>query len=78
MEIKVADYGLCALLPSLGASSPEKLESRQYMAPELIESSEEVFNEKVDIWSLGCLVYYLLCGKQAFIYESDSLDELDR
>lgn len=35
------------------------------MAPELIEDeedAEEAYTSKVDLWSLGCVVYYLLAG----------------
>ena len=34
------------------------------MAPELIK--REKYNEKVDVWALGCIVYQLLTGKTPF------------
>ena len=47
----------------------EMQDSRHYMAPELIKNVLD-FNEKVDIWSLGCIIYHILSGKHAF-YASD-------
>ena len=47
------------------------------MAPELIKS-EQNFNEKVDIWSLGCLVYYILSGKHAFYSPDQSLTDINQ
>jgi len=35
-----------------------------FMAPELVESSQTCFAS--DLWSLGCLVYQLLCGRPPF------------
>lgn len=35
-----------------------------YMAPELIKDVE--YDEKVDVWALGCIVYILLTGSPPF------------
>lgn len=35
-----------------------------YMAPEIWES--KLYNEKVDIWSIGVVMYYLLTGAHPF------------
>ena len=35
-----------------------------YMAPELVE--QRTYDERVDVWSLGCIVYVLLSGKLPF------------
>ena len=69
LEIKVADFGLSSLLRSMPKQATEMQDSRHYMAPELIKNKHD-FNEKVDIWSLGCLIFYILGGKHAF-YSSD-------
>jgi serine/threonine protein kinase len=34
------------------------------MAPEIIK--KEIYNEKVDIWSLGVITYMLLSGQSPF------------
>lgn len=35
-----------------------------YMAPELIKDVD--YDEKVDVWALGCIVYILLTGSPPF------------
>lgn len=35
-----------------------------YVAPEMIKST--VYNEKIDIWSAGCVLYTMLAGYQPF------------
>jgi serine/threonine protein kinase len=41
------------------------------MAPEIWEG--KAYNEKVDIWSLGIVMYYLLTGSHPFEGESETL-----
>lgn len=62
---KLADFGLA----SEGTSgtlhfSADAKGTSGYRAPELIES--QVYNNKVDIWSLGCILYELTVGQKAF------------
>ena len=40
-----------------------------YMAPELIRN-EQNYNEKVDIWALGCFTYQLISRKNPFNCET--------
>lgn len=35
-----------------------------YLAPEIVKG--QTYNEKVDIWSVGCIAYQLLCGQTPF------------
>ena len=40
-----------------------------YQAPEILEGHPNI-SEQIDIWSLGCVVYYILSnGQHAFEYE---------
>lgn len=71
----LADFGLAV---SSGTVHRPSLTSKQtvcgtpeYMAPEVIR--EEEHTTKVDIWSLGILVYELLTGRTPF-YSEDSTD----
>ena len=55
--IKLADFSFAKVIKEEGQ---EKLTlgSRLYMAPELIK--KETYNEKVDIWAVGVLAFYLM------------------
>ena len=73
--VKVLDFGLVRPIPGSGwqetmltvegivAGSPP------FMAPELIEESEAV-QQGADIYSLGCVTYWLLTGQLVFETES--------
>lgn len=64
---KIADFGLT----SEGTSNTLKT-SRSgkgmpgYRAPELFHEVSPGYNNKADIWSLGCIMYELFTGKKAF------------
>ncbi|VVC39466.1 Protein kinase, ATP binding site,Protein kinase domain,Serine/threonine-protein kinase, active site,KA1 [Cinara cedri] len=73
-NLKIIDFGLCAkpqggmdslLLTSCGSPT--------YAAPELIQGVK-YHGSEVDIWSMGVILYALLCGCLPF--ESDNIDEL--
>lgn len=44
-----------------------------YMAPEMIDPNYK-YSQKVDIWSLGCIWYFLASGSDMF--ESNMFDQL--
>lgn len=37
-----------------------------YRAPELVDSDEHTFSNKVDIWALGCIPFELATGAKPF------------
>ena len=37
-----------------------------YQAPEMLEGAEEQYDEKIDIWSAGAVLYFMITGKHAF------------
>lgn len=45
-----------------------------YMAPEIWEGN--AYNEKVDIWSMGVVMYFLLSGKHPFDGDLDVIGDL--
>lgn len=61
---KIADFGLS--LPARTGETIQTLERRGcegYRSPEVLEGK---YGREVDIWSLGCILYELASGKQAF------------
>merc|ERR1719348_667622 len=72
--VKLCDFDLCSSV-SIDVSTPQLLTpvgSLEYMAPEVVEAfmvdeyndnEEELsYNKKCDMWSLGVIMYILLCG----------------
>src|SRR5271167_2017073 len=63
---KLTDFGLTSeATASRLHSTTSARGSPGYRAPELGISNK--FSNKVDIWSMGCLLYELATGKQAFL-----------
>jgi len=69
--VKVSDFGWCGEFQRLQRHAGQTGNTRktfcgtyEYMAPEVIRGDHQ--NEKVDVWSLGILLYELLHGKTPF------------
>ncbi|KAJ6227376.1 protein kinase superfamily protein [Anaeramoeba flamelloides] len=61
MNFKIVDFGNALFL---GTQSKRPIQPVAYRAPEVILG--QGFNEKVDIWSLGCIIFELLTGNLLF------------
>jgi len=76
--IKIADFGLALDLTDYHANGQERSHVRDcvgtpaYWAPEMVKN--EPFNEKVDVWSLGCVLYIMLCGYHPFDPKGDATE----
>ncbi|RLN97523.1 hypothetical protein BBJ28_00007080 [Nothophytophthora sp. Chile5] len=72
--VKVADFGLAKVFT--GESLKTKCGTWGYSAPEMISGSGVTFgyDSKVDSWSLGTILYILLCGYHPFDPEGDRSD----
>ena len=59
MDIKIGDFGISKQLKSYKEYTLTKTKAgtEYYIAPEI--SDEGIYNEKSDIWSLGCIIYEL-------------------
>ena len=59
MDIKIGDFGLSKQLKSYKEYelSNSKAGSEDYIAPEI--KFKGIYNEKSDMWSLGCIIYEL-------------------
>ena len=60
-KIKVSDFGLCTLMTvdNESKSRTQMTGTLKYMAPELLQERSD-YNEKVDIYSFGVVVYLIL------------------
>ena len=65
-SIKVIDFGSTCVRNEQALTY---IQSRFYRAPEII--TQTGFNEKIDIWSLGCVVVEMACGWPLFPGENE-------
>ena len=69
---RIIDFGLATLL-----TNKEELRrmvgSLHYVAPEIVNGEE--YDEKVDIWSIGIIVYVMLCGSFPFSVEAKDIND---
>lgn len=63
--VKIADFGMAAIQQSPTHALRTSCGSPHYAAPELI-SRDRYRGDKVDIWSMGCVLYATLCRRLPF------------
>jgi len=73
--IKLTDFGLSKILKKKNKRTYTICGTPQYLAPEIVE--EVGYNEMVDWWSLGCLIYEMLVGKNIFKLPKNKLPSMD-
>lgn len=61
-EIKIIDWG-CSKSYSENSTMTDLVGTPYYIAPEVINKK---YNYKCDVWSLGVIMYALLCGEPCF------------
>ena len=67
-KIKIGDFGLCRQLNSLKSYASTQKGTWNYIAPEMFKENAH-YNNKIDIWSLGCIIYELCTLKHCFDFE---------
>ena len=75
-NVKLGDFGLSRIIPVDGSEKQEPQPSMAdtnvgtpyYMSPEQINEIE--YDEKTDIWSLGCVIYELIALQPPFMANS--------
>ena len=72
-HIKLTDFGLSKIMTNIEEKSFTICGTLQYIAPEII--SGEGYNESVDWWSLGIIMYEMLTGKLPFKFNFDNQEE---
>jgi len=82
-HIKLADFGLAA--DYSGAAQDDAFFTRligtpEYLAPEMVDAlmaaraklpTQKGYNERVDYWALGCLIYELFAGEPPYLSDDD-------
>ena len=72
LKIKIGDFGISKQLNNYNEYAKTQVGTLRYVAPEIIRG--EKYNNKVDIWSLGCIIHEL-CTLN-FCFWSESIEEL--
>ena len=67
-SIKICDFGFARALSQTTLVLTSIKGTPLYMAPELVQ--EQPYNEKIDIWSLGIILYELFHGRPPYYTES--------
>jgi len=64
---KLADFGFSTEATSRSFRVTTSIRGTQgYFAPEFFGSDQPLYNNKMDIWSMGCILYEFSVGKRAF------------
>ncbi len=72
-SIKIVDFGLSKIL-GINEKSNESYGTLCYAAPEVIQKN--FYNNKVDIWSLGVIMYFLICGYLPFSDSNNNFSKI--
>ena len=68
-HIKITDFGLSKILSRKNEKTYTICGTPQYLAPEILSS--EGYDNAIDWWSLGCLMYKMLIGIDAFKFSKN-------
>lgn len=63
-EIRIGDLGVAKYLGETNNLAKTMVGTPYYLSPEICE--EKPYNEKSDVWSLGCILYELCTYKHPF------------
>ena len=70
--IKLADFGLAAFCEPGSKVLKDPCGTPDYVAPEVITKPYAGYGTEVDIWSMGVIMYILVCGYPPFYGEEQS------
>ena len=62
--VKVGDFGISKMLSTQQGGAHTVLGTPYYISPEMCEG--KVYDEKSDIWALGCILYEMACLQKTF------------
>jgi serine/threonine protein kinase len=67
-QIKISDFGLAKFLSTTSETMSTPCGTPGYVAPEVLKC--EKYGPEVDLWSIGVILYILLCGFPPFYDET--------
>ena len=59
--VKLGDFGIAKILRNTGELASTQIGTPYFMSPEILQNVR--YNNKSDIWSLGCVLFELMCLK---------------
>lgn len=71
--VKIVDFGLSKIL-GITETSNDAYGTLSYAAPEVIQKSD--YNNTIDIWSLGVILYFLICGYLPFNDKNNNVNKI--
>eukprot|EP00928_Gymnodinium_smaydae_P072593 TRINITY_DN55930_c0_g1_i1.p1 TRINITY_DN55930_c0_g1~~TRINITY_DN55930_c0_g1_i1.p1 ORF type:complete len:900 (+),score=210.03 TRINITY_DN55930_c0_g1_i1:254-2953(+) len=76
-EVKIADFGLSKVIREGASIAKTFVGTPQYWAPEVlnVQARGGSYTQAADFWSLGALLYVMLCGRYPFDGKKMPLEE---
>ena len=68
---KIGDFGISKKLDGTKHAKTGGIGTMSYMAPELLNG--QIYDNKIDIWALGCIIYELFTLEQCFDFNDNNL-----
>ncbi len=62
--VKIGDFGISKVLSNTGELAKTAIGTPYYLSPEICR--EQRYNNKSDVWSLGCILYEMTAMKRPF------------
>lgn len=70
--VKLTDFGLSAMIDQQSELMRTACGTPAYVAPEVLTLKGGGYDKQVDVWSMGVIIYILLCGFPPFYAQNDN------